>query len=144
VARALVAAHPQDGRAWDALATYLERKGELAEVSQARTRAAELMPDDADILNKLAWTHLQKGETVDGLKVVSRALALAPGNVFVLDTHAALLFQLHRCPEAIAMQRRAMDMLHEHAPESMRQALGQRLQQYEKQCASEALETPAP
>ena|GEM_PF-6193496 len=65
-------------------------------------------------------------------------MALAPGDSAMLDTHAALLFQLGRCPEALGMQRRAMDMLHERASDSMRQVLGQRLQSYQEKCGGTA------
>jgi tetratricopeptide (TPR) repeat protein len=138
VARALVAAHPQDGRAWNLLAAQLAAKGEMKEVEQARKRAAELLPDDAGILNSLAWHYVQTHEPAKGLAAAQRAVALAPGDSAILDTHAALLFQLDRCPEALGLQQRAMDTLHENASDAMRQELYKRLQAYEAKCGGAA------
>jgi tetratricopeptide (TPR) repeat protein len=136
--RALVQANPDNGRAWDLLADQLGPKGEVKEAEEARKRAAELLPNDANILNSLAWHYVQTREPVKGLAAAQKAVALSPGDSAILDTHAALLFQLDRCPEALGMQKRALDMLHERASESMRQSLSERLQSYQAKCGGAA------
>ncbi|WP_240359197.1 DUF1570 domain-containing protein [Pyxidicoccus trucidator] len=136
--RAVVKANPDNGRAWDLLADQLGPKGEVKEAEEARKRAAELLPHDANILNSLAWHYVQVHEPAKGLAAAQKAVALAPGDSAILDTHAALLFQLDRCPEALGLQRRAMDMLHEKASDSMRTVLKERLQSYQAKCGGSA------
>lgn len=137
-ARALVKANPDNGLAWDLLADVHGAKGEVKEAEEARKRAAELLPADASILNSLAWHYAQTQEPAKGLAAAQKAVALAPGNSSILDTLASLLFQLDRCPEALGMQRRAMDMLHERTSESVRRELNQRLQGYHARCGGTA------
>ncbi|MFP2906149.1 DUF1570 domain-containing protein [Pyxidicoccus sp. 3LFB2] len=132
--RAIVKANPDNGLAWDLLADQLGQKGEVKEAEEARKRAAELRPNDASILNSLAWHYVQVREPAKGLAAAQRAVALSPGSSAILDTHAALLFQLERCPEALSLQQRAMDMLHERASDAMRQPLTERLQTYQAKC----------
>ncbi|WP_044889523.1 tetratricopeptide repeat protein [Myxococcus hansupus] len=136
--RAVVKAHPDNGYAWDLLASQLRGAAEMKEIEDARKRAAELLPDDANLLNNLAWHYAMTREPAKGLPAAARAVALAPGDSSILDTHASLLFQLDRCPEALGLQRRAMDMLHERAPDATRQELNQRLQRYQAHCGGTA------
>ncbi|MFP2957153.1 DUF1570 domain-containing protein [Myxococcus sp. 1LA] len=136
--RAMVTANPDNGRAWDVLANHLGAEGKVKEAEEARKRAAELLPNDANILNGLAWHYFQTQEPAKGLSTAQKAVTLAPGNSSILDTYAALLFQLNRCPEALGMQQRAMDMLHERASDSTRQELNQRLQSYQAKCGGTA------
>ncbi|NMO19873.1 DUF1570 domain-containing protein [Pyxidicoccus fallax] len=135
-ARALVAAHPEDGRAWNLLAGLLPEKSQERE--EAHVRATALLPDDARILEHRAWHSVRREEPEKGLEAARRAAALLPGDATVLDTYALLLFQVGRCPEAMGVQRRAMDMLHERAPAKMRRVLSQRLQSYEAECGATA------
>ncbi|QSQ28460.1 DUF1570 domain-containing protein [Pyxidicoccus parkwayensis] len=141
--RAVVKANPDNGRAWDLLAEHLGATSEEAmEVEGTRKRAAELLPNDARILNNLAWYYVQVQEPAKGLAAAQKAVSLAPGDSAVLDTHAALLFQLDRCPEALGMQRRALDMLHENASDAARAVLMQRLQKYQAKCGGTAATKP--
>lgn len=141
--RAVVEANPDNGRAWDLLADQLvTQAGEVKEVEGARKRAAELLPDDANILNSLAWHYAQTLEPAKGLAAAQKAVSLAPGDWAILDTHAALLFQLGRCPEALGMQKRALDMLHEKASDATRQQLRQRIQEYQSKCGGTAATKP--
>ncbi len=140
-ARSLVEAHPDSGRAWDLLADMLILNQQFQEVEQARKRAAELLPDDGNILNSLAWYYAQTNQPEKGLEPARRAVALERGDAATLDTYAALLFQLNRCPEALGIQRRAVDVLHERASDQFRQSLRDSLQEYEAKCGAAS---PAP
>jgi len=142
-ARALVKARPEDGRAWSMLARALgAEKGTAEEQEQALVRAAELRPKHASTLNSLAWFYAGTQRPEKAVDPAARAVKLAPGNAAILDTYAAVLFQLGRCPEALKMQRRAADSLHERAPESLRRSIHETLGKYEQSCRSEVPKQP--
>lgn len=134
--RAVVKANPDNGLAWSLLAGRLRAPSELKEKEEALQRAAELRPDDAFILNNLAWYYVQMREPAKGLAAAQKAVSLDPGDSYILDTFAALLFQMNRCPEAVGMQKRALDTLHERAPEAMRKSLLESLQEYQARCGA--------
>lgn len=143
IARALVQARPEDGRAWSLLARAIgEGGGSGEEQEKALVRAAELKPDSADTLNSLAWFYAGTRRADKALAPAQRAVKLAPGDAAVLDTYAAVLFQLGRCPDAVKIQRRAVDVLHEHAPQQFRQSIQGSLDKYEQSCAQAAPRQP--
>jgi tetratricopeptide (TPR) repeat protein len=72
---------------------------------------ARAMPDDAFALNAAAWEMHELGASGDALPLAARAAALAPWSAAVLDTYGIVLADLGRCPEALAAQRRAVDLL---------------------------------
>ncbi|TSC24485.1 DUF1570 domain-containing protein [Corallococcus sp. Z5C101001] len=136
LARLLVETHPEDGLAWALLADALDAEGELsAPQEQARKRAAELLPDSPSVQNELAWYYARIQQPQQGLAPALRAVRLMPGNAGILNTQAALFFQSGRCKEAVAMARRALDMLHEQAPDTARQKFKQVITLYETKCA---------
>ncbi len=135
VARGLVQAKPDDGRAWGLLARAIGMSGGSGEEQEkALVRAAELLPNRADALNSLAWFYAGTGRPDKAMAPSSRAVQLAPGDAAVLDTHASVLFQLGRCAEAVKVQRRAVDVLHEQASESFRRSIQGSLDRYEQSC----------
>ncbi|CAM3369137.1 DUF1570 domain-containing protein [Corallococcus sp. ZKHCc1 1396] len=135
LARLLVEKHPEDGRAWDLLASALDAQGDVsASQEQARKRAAELLPDSPAAQNDLAWYYVRVEQPQKGLAPALRAVRLMPGNASILNTQAALFFQSGRCREATAMGRRALDMLHERAPDEARKEFKRLLTVYETQC----------
>lgn len=76
------------------------------------------------------------GQTPNGPRMVMTGvggylLPDAPGD----NTQAALFFQSGRCQEAVAMARRALDMLHERAPDTARQEFKRLITVYETRCA---------
>ena len=90
LAQLLVEKHPEDGRAWDLLASVLDAQGDLsAQQEQARTRAAELLPDSPNAHNNLAWYYARTQQPQKGLASALRAVRLSPGNAIILDTQAA-------------------------------------------------------
>lgn len=142
-ARELVKAHPEDGRAWDLLAEQLNGQSDVKTQEQARESAARLMPHDSRVLANLAQHYSMTLQPEKGLPVAKRAVELSPGNPFALAIQAALFSQVNRCPEAIAFQRRAVDMAHEAYSSAFRKELRDWLQRYVEQCAkSTAKPTP--
>ncbi|RKG93898.1 hypothetical protein [Corallococcus terminator] len=137
--RLLVEKHPEDGLAWDLLANALEAEGEKGEPQeQARLRTAQLLPDSPAAQNDLAWYYARTEQPQKGLAPALRAVRLMPGNAAILNTQAALFFQVGRCREAVSMARRALDMLHERTSDQARQQFKKLVTVFETQC------TPAP
>ncbi|WNG42203.1 tetratricopeptide repeat protein [Archangium violaceum] len=135
LARELVKARPDSGRAWAMLGNALERSGGSAvEREQALMRAVELQPQDASVLNNLAWFYVGTNNPQKAFELAKRAVTLAPENPAILDTYAAVLFQSGRCPESLRLQRRALDMLHESTPEPRRRSFQDALDKYEQAC----------
>jgi hypothetical protein len=135
LARTLVERHPEDGRAWDLLANSLDAEGDVSAAQEdARERAATLLPDSPGAQNDLAWYYVRTLRPQKGILAAERAVRLMPGNAAILSTHAALDFLLGRCEEAVAMGRRARDMLHEGVSDATRQEFQRVITVYETQC----------
>ncbi len=88
-----------------------ERPDLAAERLDGLRTVARAMPDDAFALNAAAWEMHVLGTSGDALPLAARAAALAPWSAAVLDTYGAVLADLGRCQEALAAQRRAVDLL---------------------------------
>ncbi|RYZ34079.1 MAG: hypothetical protein EOO72_13410, partial [Myxococcaceae bacterium] len=143
LARELVEKHPEDGRAWDLLANALEANADTsATQEQARQRAAELLPDSPSVQNGLAWYYVTTDQPQKGLAPAQRAVRLMPGNSAILNTQAALFFQSGRCREAVAMGRRALDMLHEGVPDAARQDFKRIVTVFETKCVPSPTVSP--
>lgn len=143
LAERAVAAHPEDGQAWALLASLLPEEAAERRLA-ARRRAAELRPEDGGAQNDLAWTLLEEGRSGEALPLARAAAALEPWNPAVLDTLAAVLADLGQCPPALAVQRRACDLLGEGIPEAARRPYLERLADYERQCGPKpGTEAPA-
>ncbi|WNG52644.1 DUF1570 domain-containing protein [Archangium minus] len=135
LARELVKARPDSGKAWAMLADALRQSGGSAvEQEQALLRAMELQPQNATVLNNLAWFYVGSENPQKAFELAKRAVALAPADAAILDTYAAVLFQSGHCPDSLRIQRRALDVLHESTPESQRRILQDRLDKYERAC----------
>jgi tetratricopeptide (TPR) repeat protein len=109
---------PDDGEAWLFFGALLD--GDEREA--ALRKAIALLGDEARAYNELAWYLVENGRAEEALPMAARAAGLAPRDAAVLDTYAASLFSVGRCPEALQVQLRAIDKLPEdgrHSPEWM-------------------------
>lgn len=134
LARAAVAAHPDDPRAWTFLATALRGPTAAAEREAAYRRAADLAEGNAAALHNLAVELLDQGRSGEALPAARRAASLAPWSPPVLDGFAAVLADLGRCREAIPVEQRAIDVLPDRSDAAARAALTARLARWEAQC----------
>ncbi len=82
--------HPADGQVRKRLADTLLLAGKLAEAKDAYLAALELTPDDASILNNLAWIGFERNEPM-ALDYAERAYKLKPSEPDVLDTLAQIV-----------------------------------------------------
>jgi tetratricopeptide (TPR) repeat protein len=135
LARELVRAHPESGRTWALLGRALqETRAPRAEWTEAFQHVERLAPEEADVLAALAGFYADAGFEDRALATALRAAQRAPGSPVVLDTSAAVLDQLHRCPDRVVMQSRALDMLGEGSPQVLRLDYARRLARYQREC----------
>lgn len=101
--------HPADARAWLLLATAVT---EPARTEAALRRSVDVDPLNAAARNALARYLLQSGKALDALHA-NEAVRLAPWSPSSIDTLAAVAQALGRCPEALRLQRRAVENIRE-------------------------------
>jgi tetratricopeptide (TPR) repeat protein len=131
LAERATAAHPEDARAW----LFLARSTPDGERRSAALRkAVEMDGASADAANELAWTLLEAGRSGEALPLARRAVATEPWNEAIIDTLAGVLEDLEQCPEALALQRRAMDVLPEGTSAGARAAFVERRSRLEAAC----------
>jgi tetratricopeptide (TPR) repeat protein len=133
LARAAVAAHPMDARAWTFLGHSLPLRS--PERVPALQRAAELAPDDAAVLEALSRALLEEGRTGEALPPARRAVQLAPFSASALDAYAAVAADLGQCAQAMLAARRALDVLTTDVGPQDRGTLERRLAGYRERCA---------
>ena len=140
LARRATELHPDDWRAW-LLASIAARDGEPAVREAALRRAAELEPRSAPALAELAGLLLAAGDVEAAHELAARAARIAPFSPPFLDTLAATLEERGRCPEALGVQRRALDLLGSwpgrHAPVGAA-PLVERRDRLEARCGTDA------
>jgi len=138
LAEMAVKGHPEDYRAW------LFRGG-TTEVPAAREadyrKALELAPESETALNELAWLLVSTEREGEALPLAKKAAFLAPWSAPTLDTLAAALQGLGRCQDALAIQRRAVDVLTEQASAETRKRYTDRVDALAAKCGAPA---PAP
>ena len=122
---------PEDYRAQMLLAFAVGAEREQ-ERNAALERAARLAPDNAAVLNALAWHRLTHGRAEEALPIARKAATLAPGRAAVLDTLATALAKSSRCAEAAAVEEQALSL---SAGRDLRQKLEARLAAMRAGCA---------
>ena len=141
IARQLTESHPEDGRGWMLLGDALREGGATPEREAALRKAVALRPEDPNVLNDLAWYHVQQGKAAEAAPLITKAIQIAPYDPFLLDTLAAVQALAGRCSEAAATQARALDALPEGMPASRRRDFAERLERYRTRCTSGAAAT---
>ncbi|MBS0319529.1 MAG: tetratricopeptide repeat protein [Proteobacteria bacterium] len=70
----------------------------------------KLKPDDAQALNALGYTLVDRGGRVEeGYQLISRALTLSPDDPFILDSMGWALYRMGRYDDALTYLKRALD-----------------------------------
>ncbi len=100
-AEALLHADPSNGMLWKILGVVLLRQDKDA--LEACTRAAELLPQDAEAQSNLAARLRARGRLEEALTVLRRSLALQPRNPDDLIEAADIQRQLGRPREAVTL-----------------------------------------
>jgi hypothetical protein len=141
-ARALVAAHPGRKEAWALLSEQLvTHPSTFEERETTLRRALELAPEEPFLLGLLAWTYVSERQPQKALSPSARAVRLSPWSANALNTYAAALAGVGRCPEAHSVQLQAVSALADAASPTARREFQARLATYER-CAKPAARTP--
>jgi tetratricopeptide (TPR) repeat protein len=78
--------------AWLSLASAQQSAGKTAEAAASYEKVSQLVPDNAGVLNNLAWLYHQVGDA-RAAAIAAQAYALAPDNAAIADTYGWILVQ---------------------------------------------------
>jgi tetratricopeptide (TPR) repeat protein len=91
------------------VAMVAEKLDRLDEVESRLKRVIELKPDNAQALNALGYTLVDRTpRAVEGMKLIEKAHALAPSDPFILDSMGWAHFRLGNLSESEKFLRRAL------------------------------------
>src|SRR5437764_6691254 len=104
-----VVEHPDSPDLIYDLALVAERLNKIDEAEARLTKLVELKPDDAQALNALGYTLVDRTpRTSEGLALIEKAHKLSPGDPFIMDSMGWALFRLGRLDEAETYLKRAL------------------------------------
>ena len=105
--------HPDDPDLLYDAAMVAEKLDRVDEAVQRLTRLIELQPENAQAMNALGYTLVDRTPRVEeGFKLVERAHELSPQDPFILDSLGWAYFRLGKLDDAEKHLRRAMDDPH--------------------------------
>ncbi|HXX86036.1 MAG TPA: tetratricopeptide repeat protein [Casimicrobiaceae bacterium] len=91
------------------VAMAAEKLDRLDEVEARLKRLIELKPDNAQALNALGYTLVDRTQrTAEGLKLIEKALALAPADPFILDSMGWAQYRMGNFDDSEKFLRRAL------------------------------------
>ncbi len=134
--RAVAAARPTDGRAWFLLGREAK---EPAEREAALRQATELWPLGALGHAALASHLASTGRAREALPFANRGVYLAPWSPDAIAALAAVAVELGKCPEALLLQERAIDVARGCGVGSRAsdpEGLKRQLAEYRKRCGA--------
>jgi tetratricopeptide (TPR) repeat protein len=101
--------HPDSTELMYDLAMVAEKLDRVDEAEKRLSRLVELKPDDAQALNALGYTLVDRtSRTKEGFDLIEKAHKLSPSDPFILDSMGWALFRLGRLQEAEDYLRRAL------------------------------------
>lgn len=106
--RAWLKRYPSDNYMRGVLADALLAAGQQKEARDQYAKIAEGSPDNAAVLNNLAWTSLEVGAVDEALSYAQRAYKVAPKQSQVLDTYSMILLRKGNAAEAAEKLRSAV------------------------------------
>ncbi|HEY7904602.1 MAG TPA: tetratricopeptide repeat protein [Casimicrobiaceae bacterium] len=102
--------HPDSPELLYDAAMVAEKLDKIDESEAKLARVVELKPDDAQALNALGYTLVDRAQRVDeGYALIERALKLAPDDAFILDSMGWALFRMGRLDDSITYLTRALN-----------------------------------
>jgi tetratricopeptide (TPR) repeat protein len=106
---AALAVHPDSADLLYDTAMVAEKLDKIGDAESRLRRVVELKPDDAQALNALGYTLVDRTPRVaEGFALIERAHKLSPDDSFILDSMGWALFRLGRYDEAETYLVRAM------------------------------------
>jgi len=104
-----LAAEPDSAELIYDVAMVAEKLDRLDEVESQLTRLIELKPDNAQALNALGYTLVDRTpRTAEGLKLIEKALTLAPEDPSILDSMGWAHFRMGNLGDSEKFLRRAL------------------------------------
>ena len=104
-----LAAEPDSAELIYDVAMVAEKLDRLDEVESQLTRLIELKPDNAQALNALGYTLVDRTpRTAEGLKLIEKALTLAPEDPSILDSMGWAYFRMGNLGDSEKFLRRAL------------------------------------
>lgn len=101
--------HPDSTDLMYDLAMVAERLDRVDEAEKRLTRLVELKPDDAQALNALGYTLVDRTNRIQqGYDLIEKAHKLSPADPFILDSMGWALYRLGRLKEAEDYLRKAL------------------------------------
>jgi len=98
--------NPEDKAALMLLGQFYIAQNRVADANDIYTRVDKLLPDNAIVLNNLAWLY-RETDVEQGIKLARRALKLEPNSPFIKDTLAMLLLGNDQAKEALIYSEQA-------------------------------------
>ncbi|NPC48940.1 hypothetical protein HPC50_17920 [Corallococcus exiguus] len=140
-ARKRVGWSPTSTSAWTNLAAQLAiHAPDHPHYPRVLARAYAMAPEYWWIATEMAWQRVQAGQHSDALKALRPAIRRSAlgehPNPYVLETAAAAHFGLNQCTEALAQQRKAVELLPAKWPAPERERFERKLQDYQSACAT--------
>jgi Flp pilus assembly protein TadD len=104
-----LAGNPDSAELLYDVAMVAEKLDRLDEVEARLTHLIELKPDNAQALNALGYTLVDRtARTAEGMKLIEKALALAPADPFILDSMGWAQYRMGNLDDSEKFLRRAL------------------------------------
>lgn len=101
--------HPESTDLLYDSAMVAEKLDRIADSEASLTKLVELKPDDAQALNALGYTLVDRTPRVDeGYALIERALKLSPDDPFILDSMGWALYRMGKYDDAVTFLQRAL------------------------------------
>ena len=101
--------HPESPDLIYDMALIAERLNKVDEAEARLTKLVELKPDDAQALNALGYTLVDRTQrTTEGFALIEKAHKLSPADPFIMDSMGWALYRLGRLDEAESYLKRAL------------------------------------
>jgi Flp pilus assembly protein TadD len=108
---ALIAQSVDDWRLYFARGAARERLGRWPEAESDLQRALELSPEQADVMNYLGYSWIDRGERLqEGLALIERAVALKPDSSAIIDSLGWAHYRLGDYALALDLIERAVEL----------------------------------
>jgi tetratricopeptide (TPR) repeat protein len=135
LARAAVKAHPDDWRAWSALAGALPLDAHTERL-EALERALALAPGQPVALLELATELVAADRAKEAAPHALQLVRIAPYSPIAHEMLAQVAASLGLCVDAVRAQQRALDTLPDAMPTAARDAEERKLAAYQAQCVA--------
>lgn len=103
--------HPRDWRFFYLRGIVNERRGVWEEAEADFLRALELVPTQAQVLNYLGYSWVDKGMNLSrALGMLEQAVSTNPGDGYIIDSLGWALFKLHEFEQAVIVLEQAVSL----------------------------------